>query len=182
MRGCMTPRGRSGGLSLVELAVTLSIVATGLAMALPSFAGLRHQSLLRGHADQLLHDLQWARSEAVSRNQGVRLDVMRTPSGQACWLVHTGAQGACACADDGPASCDAGAEALRTVVLPRRDGVSLQSTSRSVLFHPLRGTVTPTTTVRLDGAQGDSLQHVVNIMGRVRSCVPQGRVGGYAPC
>lgn len=178
----MTPKGRSTGLSLVELAVTLSIVAAGVAVALPTFAGMRQASVLRGHADQLLHDVQWARREAVSRNASVRLSVMRTSAGEACWVLHTGDAGACQCEAEGRSSCDEGAQPLRTTVIAARDGVALASTSPSVLFHPLRGTTTPTTTLRLDAANGDSLQHVVNIMGRVRSCVPQGHVGGYTPC
>jgi type IV fimbrial biogenesis protein FimT len=52
----------------------------------------------------------------------------------------------------------------------------------SMRFDPLHGTSTPTGTLRVVGANERAIHHVVNIMGRVRSCSPQAAVRGYAAC
>jgi type IV fimbrial biogenesis protein FimT len=46
----------------------------------------------------------------------------------------------------------------------------------------VRGTVTPTGTVTVATANGRALKQTVNIMGRVRSCSPDGAVLGYRAC
>ncbi len=78
--------------------------------------------------------------------------------------------------------CTGGAEQIRTVRLPASDDVSLRANVSSVLFDPLHGTSSPSGTLRLVGTQGREIQHVINIMGRVRSCTPQGVVPGYRAC
>jgi type IV fimbrial biogenesis protein FimT len=60
--------------------------------------------------------------------------------------------------------------------------VAVHANVASVLFDPLHGTSTPTGTLRLVGSGGREVQHVVNVMGRVRSCSPLGAVPGYRPC
>jgi type IV fimbrial biogenesis protein FimT len=166
---------------LVELAVTTAVAAVAVTAAVPSFESMRQQRSLIGHADQLLHDLQYARSEAVARNRNVRVAFAQTEGGS-CYVLFTGGLDDCGCVDAGPADCAEGAEELKTVVIPERDGVRLRSTSASVLFHHLRGTTTPTATMRLDGRDGRSVQHVISLMGRIRSCVPAGSLPGYRSC
>ena len=78
--------------------------------------------------------------------------------------------------------CTGGAQQIRTVRLSSGDKVRLQTNVASVLFDPLHGTVSPTGTLRLIGAEGREVQHVVNIMGRVRSCTPLGAMPGYRTC
>jgi type IV fimbrial biogenesis protein FimT len=72
--------------------------------------------------------------------------------------------------------------ALRAVGFPAGHKVQVAANSGSMLFHPDRGTVTPTGTIRLQGNSGDSIQLVVNVMGRVRSCSPKGIVAGLPAC
>lgn len=175
------PKGRQAGLSLVEMIVTAAVAAITMTLAVPSFESMRERRLLEGHADQLLHDLQYARSEAVSLNRSVRVALTQTAAGS-CYVLYRGGAGDCGCAADGSAECVDADQALKTVLIPRRDGVRLQSSSAALLFHPLRGTTTPTATFRLDGRDGTSVQHVVNIMGRIRSCTPQGSLSGYRSC
>jgi type IV fimbrial biogenesis protein FimT len=45
----------------------------------------------------------------------------------------------------------------------------------------MHGTSTPTGTLRLVGGRGRAVHHVVNVMGRVRSCTPAG-VPGWRAC
>ena len=54
-----------------------------------------------------------------------------------------------------------------------------------MLFDPLHGTSTPAGTLKITGASGRAVQHVVNVMGRVRTCSPQGAapaLAGYRVC
>ena len=60
--------------------------------------------------------------------------------------------------------------------------VTLVANAASVLFDPLHGTATPTGTLRVTGASGRAIHHIINVMGRVRSCSPQAAVPGYRAC
>ena len=99
-----------------------------------------------------------------------------------CWIVHTGAAGDCDCAGPEGVVCVADARALRSVVLPTLDRVAVSSNVASIVFDPLHGTSTPTGTLRLADTLGRSVRHVVNVVGRVRSCSPAAAVAGYAAC
>jgi type IV fimbrial biogenesis protein FimT len=50
------------------------------------------------------------------------------------------------------------------------------------LFDPLHGTSSPTATLRVLGMNGRAVHHVINLMGRVRSCSPSTTVPGYPAC
>ena len=52
----------------------------------------------------------------------------------------------------------------------------------SGVLDPLKGTVTPTSTMRVVGHDGREIHKVINIMGRVRTCSPGARVGGVPAC
>ena len=68
------------------------------------------------------------------------------------------------------------------MLLPAGRPVTVQANVASMLFHPVRGTTTPAATVKVLGANGYAIHHVVNIMGRVRSCTPGTAIPGYKPC
>ena len=176
-----TLRRRQTGLTLVECAITTTIMAIVAGMALPSFGTARERRHIEGAAAQLETDIQLARSLAVARNQAVRMSFERGTN-SSCYIVHTGVAGDCRCADDGSAVCTAGAEPLRSVRYGVGVPLSLQSNSRSILFDPVKGTITPTATVRVTGAGGAAIHQVVNIMGRVRSCSPAPALAGYRVC
>jgi type IV fimbrial biogenesis protein FimT len=60
--------------------------------------------------------------------------------------------------------------------------VGITVNSVSMLWHPDRGTVTPTGTLRLRLPDGRAVHHVVNITGRARTCSPLGSMKGFAVC
>lgn len=167
-----TPRPR--GLTLIESAVTLALAAVVVGLAVPGFATMHDRERLRGVAAQLETDIQLARSLAAARSDSVRLEF----SGPRCWLLHDGPAG-CSCQGSTPV-CD-GRRVLRYENLGDTHPVQLQSNSASLVFDPTRGTVTPTGTVRLSLPSGPRLHLVVNLMGRVRRCSPDG-LPGEAPC
>lgn len=176
-----TPRTASRGFTLVESAVVAAVAAVTLSAAAPDFSGFIERQRLDGVASQLVTDLQFARSEAVMRNHGVRFS-LNTESGGACYLVHTGSAADCECHADGTSACTGDARVLRAVALPAGERIGLSGSVPSILFDPLHGTSSPTGTLRVTAASGRAIHHVVNLMGRIRSCSPQGRVAGYRDC
>lgn len=165
------------GLTLVEAAVVLGIVAAAATAATPGLQRLIDHRRLDAAATTLAADLQLARNEAIARNRVVRVVRDETTG---CYLLHTGPAGSCRCDADGTAVCDAGGAAIRSVASSPR--ITLQSNTASIAFDPLHGTVTPTATWRVIGGDGRAVHHVVNVMGRVRSCSPDAAVPGYRAC
>jgi len=172
---------RQRGLTLVELCTTCALAAVLVGTVAPSYRSLIMRKALEGRSTELAADLQFARTEAVSRNVGVRVSFRANASGS-CYTVHTGAANACSCGDSAPVACSAGAVAIKSVHLPANGPVRLQANVNSMLFDPLRGTVTPTGTLRLTDTQGRAIHHVVNVMGRARACSPGGQVPGVRAC
>jgi type IV fimbrial biogenesis protein FimT len=169
------------GVTLVEACVVVAVSVIAASVAAPSFQAMLDTRRLDGAATQLANDIQFARTEAVARNQPVRLSLYASAAGS-CYVAHTGNSNQCSCGSSGPALCSGGARQIKTVLLPTADRVSLQANVSSLLFDPLHGTSSPTGTLRLIGSNDRAVHHVINVMGRVRSCSPQAAMPGYRAC
>ena len=173
--------GFQRGLSLIEVCITLAVVAILAGTAAPSFIETFQKRTLDGIAGELVTDLYLARSAATSHQDGVRFS-MHAVAGGSCLVVHTGAVADCACASDGVAQCTNGASLIKSSFYAASKGVTVTANVASIRFDPTHGKATPAATVRVMAADGREVRHVVNIMGRVRSCSPQGSAAGYSPC
>ena len=180
-RRSTNPARSPRGLSLVESLMTMAIVAIATGATLPGFKQALEQRRLEGAAAQLHTDLQLARSEAVARNRTLRLSFGSSANGS-CYVVHTGTAASCSCSDSGVPVCTAGAEAMRSVHFAADGRVQVQSNVASMVLDPAKGTVSPTGTVRVRGADGRAVHMVVNIMGRARNCSPGSAMPGYPAC
>jgi type IV fimbrial biogenesis protein FimT len=169
------------GITLVETAATSTVLAVLVATAAPMYQDVMARRSIEGTASQLAIDLQYVRSEAVARNQPLRMS-FQTSAGGSCYVIHSGASGECACIGNAVAQCTGTAQEIKTVHFDAGSHVQLSSNVGSMLFHPVRGTVSPTGTLRLTGPKGIEIRHVVNMMGRTRSCSPQGTVRGVPAC
>lgn len=69
---------KSRGFTLIELVVTISVLAILLAIAIPSFNEFRQRSALRGATDQVISFWSNARFEALKRNQLIKVGLIRT--------------------------------------------------------------------------------------------------------
>jgi type IV fimbrial biogenesis protein FimT len=172
---------RQRGVTLIEAGIVVAISAITVSSAAPGFNRFIEKQRLEGAAAQLAADLHFARAESVLRNAGLRLSVQNKPWGS-CYVVHSGAADECVCSETGPAQCSGDAREVKTVQWPLARGIVLQGNVGSILFDPLHGTSTPTGTLKVVSAGGRALHHVVNVMGRVRTCSPQGGVPGYVEC
>ena len=179
---CRLPPARPQiGVTLIEACVVLAITAVLAASVVPGMQMLIDIRRLDGAATELATDIQFARAEAVARNEPLRLSVPGNGSGT-CYLIHTGAAADCSCVAPGRAQCIADAQVVKTVALSAADRIRLESNAASILFDPLHGTTSPTATLRLLSSQGRAVHHVVNVMGRVRSCTPSSAMPGYRAC
>lgn len=74
-------RARGRGFGLIELIVTVSIVAILAAVALPSFGTMINGSRTATQASDLVAALNLARNEAITRNRAVTICAASTASG-----------------------------------------------------------------------------------------------------
>lgn len=172
----------SHGGSLVEALVVVVIVSTLMAMAVPATTRLVETKRLEGLAVGLAMDIQFARGDAVARNRPLRLRV-QSDAGGSCYVLHTGSAGDCICSSSGSSACSTSAQSVvKTVQLTTTEGVQLQSNVPSMLFDPHRGMVSPTGSLTLSSQDGKRLRQIVNLLGRIRTCSPDGSVAGYPTC
>lgn len=75
-------RWHARGFTLVELMVTLSVLAILLGLAIPSFSGAIARTAVAGHVNTFMADARFARTEALKRGANVtmcRSDNAETP-------------------------------------------------------------------------------------------------------
>ncbi|MEW5943888.1 MAG: GspH/FimT family pseudopilin [Pseudomonadota bacterium] len=82
----LTPRHLQAGLSLIELAIGLVILAILMGVAIPSFQEWIQSTQIRTGADSIQNGVQLARAEAVRRNAPVRFD-LTAAGGTIAWNV-----------------------------------------------------------------------------------------------
>ena len=78
----LTARTRTRGFTLVELMVTIAVLAIVLAIGVPSFAGMTNRNRLTAAANELVGTLQTAKMEAIRRN--ARVVICPTANGTSC--------------------------------------------------------------------------------------------------
>jgi type IV fimbrial biogenesis protein FimT len=171
------------GVTAVESLIVLSTAAVALGAALPGLQASKAQRHLDGSAAQLETDIQHARSLAVAQHRNLRMSFFRDSHGS-CYVVHSGPAGSCQCTPTGEALCSGGTQAARSHRFTADSAVQLQANVSGITFDANKGTVTPTTTLRLAASETRSVNVVVNVMGRVRNCAPASAtdVRGYTRC
>lgn len=120
------------GFTLIELMVTIALLAILLALATPSFTSIINSNRLASHANELVASLQTARMEAVRRN--TRTVVCRSDNGTTCsagaqwngWITFV----------DYPPPLAAEILRVNTVETPVQMRVSDAITASRVVFRP----------------------------------------------
>ncbi|HEY8682804.1 MAG TPA: GspH/FimT family pseudopilin [Rhodanobacter sp.] len=130
------------GFSLVELMVTISVMAILLAIALPSFRDVIHRNQVSTASNSLLASLDYARTEAINRSQIVSMCPGSAAAGctaagvafEPGWIVYTYPAGA--------ASSNKPYVAGTSIMLrstTAQAGVSIQSKNTEVITFGMQG-------------------------------------------
>lgn len=184
----------SRGFTLIELMVTIAVLAIIMVLAAPSFNDFFQRYRLRGAADDVASLLVTARTEAMSRNRDVAVVFNGSDS---AWCV-----GAVSAADPGapgqavtavPAcDCDSGdcriGGRITEVNGSNYAGVTRVATPAAFVFDRLTGAVRPLTAAGTTSFKSQNqtytLAVAVSPLGRGQLCVPTGNpaMAGFPTC
>lgn len=207
----MLNAGRQHGISLVETMVVVVIMAIVMAVAAPNFSTWLAGTRIRATAESLLAGLQYAKSEATSRNTQVRFqlttslssDCARSTTGGS-WVVDVvdanadddSVEGKC---DTAPSDTTAPSILQLRAATEAGGNVRVNGDAEEIIFNglgrqvPIAGAATASTvsidiTPRSDAqcatAGGDvtCLRIVVSPAGQVRMCNPHIASGDPQAC
>jgi prepilin-type N-terminal cleavage/methylation domain-containing protein len=155
---------RAAGFTLTELMVTIVIVAVLSLVVAPSFVRLVTNQRLQGAGNELASDLQYARSEALSRNMPVRLVTRNDGRGYDIVTVPV--------LPETPVT-------LKRMDLPA--GFTL-TPNISVQYEPMRAMSGADSTLLLDSGRGTQLQLSASERGQVQMCSPGGSLSSFPRC
>jgi type IV fimbrial biogenesis protein FimT len=136
MSSRLAPRRRQAvapGFTLIELMITLVILAVLLAIAVPSMREFVARKRVEGIAQELATDLRYLRAQQIQRSAPVRIRFGSTDT-MSCYVLYVwGAAGVnCNCTRAEGAVCGnadaAGAsQEIKTVIVPKSTGVEVTS-------------------------------------------------------
>ncbi len=109
-----SPLSRQSGFTIIELMMSLVLLAIGTALSLPSYREMMEKRQLTHGAEQIMAFVNSAQSEAIKQNQIVTISYVR--SGDANWCVG---------AITGAAACD-----CRETVITEADYCAIGSAPR----------------------------------------------------
>lgn len=128
-------RAAGAGFTLIELMIVVAVLGAIAALAMPSFRQMIVEERLRGVHAQLVTDLNFTRTEAVSRGRYIDFRVQRdATTGDSCYIIferpgtgtNPGSSGSiCNCFAAAGSRCSSitGLQEVRTVSLRAADGV-----------------------------------------------------------
>lgn len=162
---------KASGFTLIELMVTLAILAILLMLATPSFTEWRRNTQLVTVTNTLVNALATTRSEALKRNQPVRLNFIVSNSVVSGWRVYEDSD------LDNSFDADKDEELHESgVVVP--DFITVSAGNITTFTYDgsgfLRGV--NNTTIRVQYMNGETVKAarhiIVSRAGRVRTCRP----------
>jgi prepilin-type N-terminal cleavage/methylation domain-containing protein len=187
-----TPRSRQSGFSLIEVMMTILLLAVSMALAIPSFRDAVEKRQVTNTAEQLVSFINSAQGIAQRTNQVVTVSYDRDDVDDWC-VGAVGGETACNCEQTDPLQADYCQIDGMPMVVSNADTGSLEilhtvAGDGAYAFDPVRGffvDLDDSLTMELRSPSGDfRLNLVVNSSGRVVLCSEDSShaVPGYAVC
>ena len=156
------------GFTLIELMITLAVMAFLLFLGVPSFATWLQNTQIRTSAESVLNGLQVARNQAVQRNSAVRFYLV-DPLDSTCARSSSGKSWVVSLADPSGACDQAESDTAAPQIIQKKSGA--EGTSASIAVAATAADGTAGTLVTFDGlgrvvTNGDATQSmaVVNVV------------------
>lgn len=166
------------GFTLIELLITVVVMGILVAIAAPSFGKLLDDRRLKGAAENLLADMMFAKTEAIKKNQIIRISATGTG---ATWCYGLNEINACDCTTANSCQIDGVEKVVSNVDYQNVDVVASSTLDgSSISFTPLRGFANGLH-LKFSATSGKELGAVVSPLGRVRLCSDVAS-WGYDPC
>jgi type IV fimbrial biogenesis protein FimT len=173
MRRCLA----KSGFTVVEMMVVVVVVAVLLTLAVPSFSDMLARQRLAAAGTELASDLQLARSEALQRQQQVR--VAFSPD-DACYAVYpVKAADGCDCRTH---ECDVGMSPIKFATLEPAWAIHLSTTAPLLQLVPDRGAPVAAVSVTLTHDRAGSVVVSVAPSGSVSACANGAPLGSLPRC
>lgn len=171
---------RNSGVTLIELMVTLAVLAIVVTVAIPSFEGMMTRQRLKSATEAVYQDLRWARTETIKRNERITVE-FDTTAPDWCYGITDSVTETCNCATAGSCTVDGIGKTVNASSFPKAAVTSADFTpgDPSTTFDPVRGTAAAGKVTITAGAY--TAEVVVNMLGRVRVCSDDSALG-YPAC
>ena len=183
----MTPYRNQSGVTLVELMVTIAVLAILVTLAAPSFTDFAERSALRGAADNVVGVIAAAKEEAIKRDRLVRVDFKAVTTGFCVGAVVVAGASAAGC-DCSAASCAVASypESARDLHRVTMTGSPVFGADAGFVIDPKTGTLVDLSDggeIVLGTSRGYAATVRVNAMGRASICTPGAKgLAGVKAC
>jgi type IV fimbrial biogenesis protein FimT len=200
------PRPAPRAFTLIEMMVVIALMGVIILLVAPNMTEVIGMRRLRAINDQLATDIQYMRSEAVSRNQFMGF-VVRNISTEpmSCYAIFSNADdplliGAldktlCNCTNALGSACTGNHRELRSVQIPRDLSIELRwptGQSDGMALSPINGALRPIGTtlgvqdyeycIEVRRSPRGRLRTSIGASGRPSVCSPDGSVPGVPVC
>jgi len=162
------------GFTLIELMITVAVISILASIAAPSFLEILENRKLKGAGDNLFADMIFAKTEAIKRNEVIRVSATGTG---ATWCYGLSVINACDCTTANSCQIDGIEKVVSNTDYPNIEVVESSTLDgSSISFTPLRGTANALH-LKFSSSTGRQLGVAVSTFGRVRVCSDNGSWG-----
>ncbi len=175
----MVKQPKQTGFTMIELVITVAVVAVIATFAIPGYQQMVENSKIRTVAESILTGLQLARAEAVKRNENVQVEF--AAGNAAGWTVCLQPTPAGACASTIRSRPQQEGSAGNVTVVDGGAGGPYVFNSLGQLVSPAGPVTITIDNAAMAAADSRQLEVRIAVGGSVRSCDPNLAAGGTDP-